>query len=81
MQVILKYHGDLIRYFSPPDEEHATRVDIDEQDSVFTIIERFQIPREKINLVLVNGIKVKIEECDSYRFTDGDILAIWPLSI
>ena len=80
MQVILKCHGELNQYFSPADEEHAARVDVDDHDSVFTIIERFNIPRNKINLVLVNGIKVKIDECEDIRFADGDTLAIWPIT-
>jgi hypothetical protein len=81
MQVIVKYYGDLIDYFNPTDEEHTTRVDIDDQDSVITIIERYKIPRDKINLVLVNGVNVKIDECENYRFSDGDTLAIWPITV
>ena len=81
MQVILKYHGELVQYFPPADEAHAARVDVNDQDSVFTIIERFNIPRDKINLVLVNGVKVEIDECEGYRFTDGDTLAIWPITV
>ena len=80
MQVILKYHGNLVEYFQATDE-HATRVDINDQDSVFTIIDRYKIPREKINLVLVNGINVRIDECESIRFADGDTLAIWPITV
>ena len=80
MQLILKYHGELVEYFPENSEENMTRVDIDDEDSVFTIMEKFKIPRNKINLILVNGVKINHDDCESYRFSDGDTLAVWPVT-
>jgi hypothetical protein len=78
MQLIFKYHGELTTYFPEESEDNMIRMDIDVNDSVYSIIDKHNIPREKITLVLVNGIKVNHEDCDAYRFTDGDTLAVWP---
>jgi hypothetical protein len=78
MQLIFKYHGELTMYFPDESEDKMIRIDIDVDDSVYSIIDKYNIPREKINLVLVNGIKVNHEDCEAYRFTDGDTLAVWP---
>lgn len=80
MQVILKYHGELVEFFSADNNDNITRVDVNEEDSVYSVIDRFNIPREIINLVLVNGIKVNLDDCESYHFSDGDTLAVWPVS-
>ena len=78
MHLTFKYHGELSEFFSGSDEDNVIKMDIDENESVFSIIEKYNIPREKISLVLVNGINVKHDDCDAYRFSDGDTLAVWP---
>jgi hypothetical protein len=78
MQLILKYHGDLSNYFSNDSEENMTRIDVDDEDSIYSVIDKFNIPREKINLILVNGVKVKEDDCATFRFSEGDVMAVWP---
>lgn len=80
MQLILKYHGELCDYFPGDQEDNTTTVDISPDDSICSVIEKFNIPREKVNLILVNGVNVREEDCTDYRFSDGDILAVWPSS-
>ncbi|MGY8813778.1 MAG: hypothetical protein ACKVHQ_03565 [Gammaproteobacteria bacterium] len=77
MQLIFKYYGELTSYFSEGSEDNMIRIDIDVDDSVYSIFDKYNIPRDKINLVLVNGINVNHEDCEAYRFTDGDTLAVW----
>lgn len=80
MQLILKYHGELTVYFPHHSEDHSAKLDIGEDDTVYNIIESFNIPRDKINLILVNGVKVNHDDCDRFRFSDGDTLAVWPVA-
>jgi hypothetical protein len=80
MEVILKYHGELIEYFSDEAEDNIIRLEINKDDSVYSIIEKFNIPPEKINLVLVNGVKVNNEDCEEFLLSNGDILAVWPVT-
>lgn len=78
MQLLLKYHGELSDYFPDNHEDNIATVDINKDDSICSVMAKFNIPLDKINLILVNGINVKDYDCDNYRFADGDTLAIWP---
>jgi hypothetical protein len=80
MELTFKFHGELIEFVPERDEDNTLRISITAEDSVYTIIERFSIPREKINLVLVIGVRVRHDECECYRFSEGDILAVWPVN-
>jgi len=80
MQLLLKYHGELAAYFPDNSEDNTTTVNVNQDDSICSVMAKFNIPLEKIHLILVNGINVKDQDCDDYRFADGDTLAIWPVS-
>jgi molybdopterin converting factor small subunit len=80
MKLTVKYHGELIEYFPDSDEEKNVSINAAQEDSILTIIERYSIPSEKINLILVNGVKVDDADFNDHRFADGDILAIWPIT-
>jgi len=58
---------------------NVSKIDIDENDSLNSIIDRYHVPRELAHLVLINGVFV----CDADRDKPGamkkdDVLAIWP---
>lgn len=77
MQLTLKYHGELPEDFTAAGAgARAARIDIEDGDTIYSVFEKFNIPPENINLILVNGVRVK--DCGTYRFSDGDILAVWP---
>jgi len=80
MQLTVKYHGELSSYFPDNGDENVARIEIDDTDSVRSVIDKLSIPHEKINLVLVNGIKVNDDDRGHFRFSDGDTLAVWPHS-
>ena len=80
MQLTFKYYGELTAYFPDSSEENLKHIDVDADDSIYSVIDQFNIPHDKINLILVNGIKVDKENCEIYRFDDGDVLAVWPIN-
>jgi len=80
MQLQLKYHGELSNYFPDNSDENIITVNINQDDSICSVMDKFNIPHAKISLILVNGINVKDYDCENYRFSDGDTLAIWPVT-
>jgi hypothetical protein len=80
MKLIVKYHGDLAEYFPGSTEEKMASVSIGADDSIISVMEKFCIPSEIINFILVNGIKVDKDDFEKHRFSDGDILAVWPMN-
>ncbi|HAT38918.1 MAG TPA: hypothetical protein DCW35_01910 [Polynucleobacter sp.] len=42
------------------------------------IILLYKIPRKSAHLVMVNGVYIKLQECDQYVLKPSDALAICP---
>jgi molybdopterin converting factor small subunit len=42
------------------------------------VIHRFNVPRERAHLVLLNGVYLNASERDSRALQEGDVLAVWP---
>ncbi len=78
MKLTFKLFAGLGEYLPADAKDNATHIDIEENESVFDIIARFNIPEEMIHLVLVNGVYLHPEERLTPNFTEGDTLAIWP---
>lgn len=78
MKLIVKYHGELAEYFSDQSGDKTTLINISDDDSIISVMGKYHIPSEKINLILVNGVKVDKSDLAEHRFTDGDTLAVWP---
>ncbi|MFT7461053.1 MAG: sulfur carrier protein ThiS [Planctomycetota bacterium] len=78
MKLVFKLFAGLGEYLPADAKENATLVDINDNDSVFDVIAKFNIPPEMIHLVLLNGVYLHPEERITPKFTEGDTLAIWP---
>jgi len=78
MKLIFKLFAGLGDYLPANASDNATSIDINEGDTVFDVIARFNIPPEMIHLVLLNGVYLHPEERNAAKFSDGDTLAIWP---
>lgn len=78
MKLIFKLFASLGEYLPADANDNATSIQIKEGDTVFDVIARFNIPPEKIHLVLLNGVYLHPEERNAPKFSHGDTLAIWP---
>ncbi len=59
--------------------DNAVEVDVDEQVTLFQLIDQFGVPRESAHLVLVNGTYFAAEQrAETGVLSDGDVVAIWP---
>lgn len=78
MKLIFKLFAGLGEYLPVDAKDNIIHIDINENDSVFDVIAKFNIPQETIHLVLLNGVYLHPEERITPRFKEGDTLAIWP---
>ena len=66
--------------FLPPEAKstNALRLEIDEATTVAQIIERFNLPRRLVHLVLIDGTFIPPGERAARTLREGETLAIWP---
>ena len=78
MQITFKLYATLMDYLPDGSDKHSTIVEIPEDASAYNVIDRFNVPREKAHLVLLNGVYVQPEERSNSILNEGDTLAVWP---
>ncbi len=78
MKITLKLFATLSDYLPAGAVRNAVQIDIPEDASANWVIDRYQVPRELVHLVLVNGVFSAQNERDEVTLRDGDTLAIWP---
>lgn len=78
MQITLKLYATLSEYLPPGSEKHRTVLDISDEETVNTAIDRCHVPRERAHLVLLNGVYLTPEQREQPNLKEGDTLAVWP---
>ena len=78
MKIRLKLFATLRDYL--PDDAVGSAVDIEVPDdaSPNSILDRYHVPHRLCHLVLINGVYAEPEQRGSAILKDGDSLAIWP---
>jgi len=66
--------------FLPPEAKktNALMLEITEAAAVADIIERFNLPRKLVHLVLIDGTFIPPAERATRTLREGETLAIWP---
>jgi molybdopterin synthase sulfur carrier subunit len=78
MKIKFKLYATLSDYLPDDAIDNAVDIDVPEDASPNSIIDRFRVPRELSHLVLVNGVFAYRSERDAAILKEGDTLAIWP---
>ena len=78
MEITFKLYATLTQYLPEDADKHAIKITISETDTAYSLIDKFNVPRESAHLVLLNGIYLEPDARDSMHFKEGDTLAIWP---
>ncbi len=78
IRVTLKLYASLTDLLPADAQDHATEIDIDKEESINALIDRYRVPRKMAHLVLVNGVYIERPDRDSRLLEDGDVLAVWP---
>jgi molybdopterin synthase sulfur carrier subunit len=78
MQITLKLYATLAEYLPEDAKKHRILLDISEKETAYNVIERYNVPRERAHLVLLNGVYLTPEQREQPTFKEGDTLAVWP---
>ena len=79
MRVTLKLYATLTDYLPPAARtNNQLELAVTEDDTIDSIVAPFHLPPKLVHLVLVNGLFVPPAERAARRFSEGDVIAIWP---
>lgn len=57
---------------------NSTFIEILADTSIQDVLVRYEIPKDAVHLVLLNGIYIEPEARETPIFSEGDVLALWP---
>lgn len=78
MRITFKLYATLSDYLPAGQRHNAVELDIDPATTIGDLIERFNLPKKLVHLVLVNGVYVEPAQRMARTLESGDALAIWP---
>lgn len=78
MEITLKLYAGLSQYLPEKSDKHCTHLNISSSETAFSILDKFNVPKESAHLVLLNGVYLDPDEREKPNFTEGDTLAVWP---
>ena len=78
MRITFKLYATLSDYLPAGQRHNAVELDIDPATTIGDLIERFNLPKKLVHLVLVNGVYVEPAQRMARTLEAGDALAIWP---
>ena len=78
MRITFKLYATLSDYLPAGQRHNAVELDIDPATTIGDLIERFNLPKKLVHLVLVNGVYVDPSQRMARTLEAGDALAIWP---
>jgi len=77
MKLNFKLYASLSEYLPAGSERHVVILQVPENTSPLTILEKYGIPLAQVHLVLINGVFVPPGK-RHLPLTEGDALAVWP---
>lgn len=78
MQITVKLFATLAGYLPAGTRNNAAALEVADDATPASIIERLNLPREKCHLVLINGVYVVPSLLEQQTLKPGDTLAMWP---
>ena len=78
MQVTLKLYATLGTFLPMGAQKNKTVVTVEEGETVESLIDRYQVPRESCHLVMLNGVFQPRDRRGAAVLKAGDAVAVWP---
>ena len=78
MKITFKLFATLSDYLPPQRQGNELTLELTEESTIDQVVDRFQLPKKLVHLVLVNGHYIAAENRAQHLLKDGDVLAIWP---
>jgi len=78
MRITLKLFATLGEFLPAGAKANAVEVDVPDGATAHAVFEQFDVPREKLHLVMLNGVYLDASARDQQAIAPGDALAAWP---
>lgn len=78
MRVRFKLFATLADYLPQPAKRNEVELEVTSGTTIESLVTRYNLPRNLVHLVLVNGVYVEPAARSITALKDGDVLAIWP---
>ncbi|MBD83597.1 MAG: molybdopterin synthase sulfur carrier subunit [Acidiferrobacteraceae bacterium] len=78
MTITFKLYAGLSEYLPAHARRNSAEIELLPNETVDQLIDRQQVPREDVHLVLVNGNYLDEGQRATHVLAKGDTLAIWP---
>jgi sulfur carrier protein ThiS len=78
ISVTLKLYASLGAYLPAGAERNTADVDAGAGETIQSLLDHHNVPREACHLVLLNGVFQPREARASATLSDGDAVAVWP---
>ncbi|MEM7256746.1 MAG: MoaD/ThiS family protein [Pseudomonadota bacterium] len=79
MKITFKLYATLQDKLPSNAVNNAVEVDVNDEVTLFELIDQFGVPRESAHLVLINGAYFgEDQRSEPGLLTEGDVVAIWP---
>ena len=78
MNITLKLYATLGKYLPESADANVVEIEIPDNATPYEVVDRFNVPREMVHLVLLNGVYLDPDQRAKQVMKHGDALAIWP---
>ncbi|HSQ70773.1 MAG TPA: MoaD/ThiS family protein [Steroidobacteraceae bacterium] len=78
MRITLKLFASLGQFLPPGANANAIAVEVPAGATAHQVLDQFKVPREKVHLVLLNGVYLDAGARDETPLQADDVLASWP---
>ena len=78
MTITFKLYAGLSEHLPDHARRNSAEIDLLPNETVDQLIDRQQVPRKDVHLVLVNGAYLDERQRSTHVLNTGDTLAIWP---
>ena len=76
--ITLKLFASLGKYLPPGAQRNKIDIEIADETTIQTVLDRYNLPPQLCHLVLVNGVFHPPEKRAEVALNEGDELAVWP---
>lgn len=78
MRITLKLFAGLGQFLPAGARANAVQAEVPETASAHQVLEQFNVPLEKVHLVLLNGVYLDAHARNESMIKADDVLAVWP---
>ena len=78
MKITLKLYATLGELLPSDARANTVEVDVPDLATPHQVIDAYNVPREKVHLVLLNGSYVRLGDRDKPLLKEHDARAVWP---